>query len=55
MLGGAKGDCVVLEECLVLVDCVLQGASRMEQLQINMEMIQSVPMKVEVDTFMNEW
>ena len=36
MLGGAKGDCVVLEECSVLVDCVVLVASRMEQLQINM-------------------
>ena len=43
MLDGAKGDCVVL------------GASRMEQLQMNMEMSQAEPMKQEVVDFMNEW
>jgi aflatoxin B1 aldehyde reductase len=43
LLDGAKGDCVVL------------GASRMEQLQMNMEMSQAGPMKDEVVTFMDQW
>jgi len=43
LLDGSKGDCVVL------------GASRMEQLQMNMEMSQAEPMKQEVVDFMNEW
>ena len=43
LLDGAKGDCVVL------------GASRMDQLQMNMEMSQTGPMKEEVVSFMEEW
>eukprot|EP00092_Neocalanus_flemingeri_P012094 GFUD01013038.1.p1 GENE.GFUD01013038.1~~GFUD01013038.1.p1 ORF type:complete len:329 (-),score=132.54 GFUD01013038.1:146-1132(-) len=42
-LDGSKGDCVVL------------GVSRMEQLQMNMEMSQAGPLKEEVVTFMEEW
>ena len=43
LLDGAKGDCVVL------------GASRMEQLQINMEMSQAGPIKEDVVPFEDEW
>jgi aflatoxin B1 aldehyde reductase len=43
VLDGAKGDCVVL------------GASRMDQLQMNMELSRAGPLKEEVVSFMTDW